>query len=248
MLRGENARSGIIGWQVDVHWENVGRIAGPASRVRRREATREITGAWWLWLIVGVAWIATSLIVLQFDAASVTTASLVVGLMLALAAVESFGLVAIPRAVRWVSAVFGALFVVAEVACLFRTMDTFGALADLLGFVFGLVGLWWMIAAFLERPLNPLWWIGLIAGILMTGLAFWTAGQLSLHKPYELLVCAGFWALMQGITHIARAFAIRRLQHEQETRGAAAAAAAPHDGAPRSTLTLAMRDPHRVTA
>ncbi len=227
MLRGENARSGIIGWQVDVHWENVGRIAGPASRVRRREATREVTGAWWLWLVVGVAWIAASLIVLQFDAASVTTASLVVGLMLALAAVESFGLVAIPRPVRWVSAVFGALFVVAEVACLFRTMDTFGALADLLGFVFGLVGLWWMIAAFLERPLNPLWWIGLIAGILMTGLAFWTAGQLSLHKPYELLVCAGFWALMQGITHIARAFAIRRLHDELQGRGAVAVAAAP---------------------
>ena len=38
----------------------------------------------------------------------------------------------------------------------------FAALADILGFLFLLVGLWWMVRAFLERPLNPLWWLGLI--------------------------------------------------------------------------------------
>ena len=51
---------------------------------------------------------------------------------------------------------------------------------------------------------------------------------------------------MQGITHIARAFAIRRFQHEQETRGAAAAAVAPLGREPRSTIDLmAIRAPHR---
>ena len=95
--------------------------------------------------------------------------------------------------------------------CFVNPTHTFAALANLLGFLFGLVGVWWMIEAFLERPLNPLWWMGLIAGILMTGLAFWMAGQLFVDKAYLLLVSAGLWALMQGITHIARAFAIRRL-------------------------------------
>ena len=48
----------------------------------------------------------------------------------------------------------------------------------------------------------------------MTGLAFWTAGQFFIEKAYVLLVFAGIWALMQGVTDITRAFALRRL-HEQ---------------------------------
>ena len=169
-----------------------------------------------------------SLVVLQFDAVSVTTVSVLAGLMFALAAIQNFALVAIPGSVRWVSATFGVLFVVAEIICFVNPTDTFAALADMLGFLFALVGVWWMIEAFLERPLNPLWWMGLIAGILMTALAFWTAGQMFVDKAHLLLVYAGLWALMQGITDIARAFAIRRLHDELTTRGAAAdAAAAP---------------------
>ena len=40
----------------------------------------------------------------------------------------------------------------------------------------------------------------------MTALAFWTSGQFFIHKAYVLLVFAGIWALMQGITNIVRAF------------------------------------------
>jgi uncharacterized membrane protein HdeD (DUF308 family) len=53
--------------------------------------------------------------------------------------------------------------------------------------------------------------MGLIAGILMTVLAFWTAGQFFVEKAYLLLVLAGIWALMEGVNDITRAFALRRL-------------------------------------
>ena len=84
----------------------------------------------------------------------------------------------------------------------------------MLGFLFLLVGVWWMVRAFLERPLNPLWWLGLISGVLMTCMAFWTAGQFFFEKAYILLVFAGIWALMQGITDIVRAFEVRELNKE----------------------------------
>jgi len=77
--------------------------------------------------------------------------------------------------------------------------------------LFGIVGLWWMVRSFLERPVNPLWWTGLISGILMTGLAFWTSGQFFIHKAYVLLAFAGIWALMQGIRDIVIAFQLRAL-------------------------------------
>ena len=67
---------------------------------------------------------------------------------------------------------------------------------------------------FLERAVNPLWWLGLISGVLMTVIAFWTSGQLFLEKAYGLLVFAGVWALMEGVTDITRAFAVRRLHEE----------------------------------
>ena len=54
-----------------------------------REATREITGYWWTWLVAGIAWIVISLVILQFDAASVTTVSVLLGLMFALAGIQT---------------------------------------------------------------------------------------------------------------------------------------------------------------
>jgi uncharacterized membrane protein HdeD (DUF308 family) len=67
----------------------------------------------------------------------------------------------------------------------------------------------WTVRAFLERPINSLWWLGLISGILMTVLAFWTAGQFWIDNAYLLLVFAGIWALMEGIVDVVRAFEIR---------------------------------------
>jgi uncharacterized membrane protein HdeD (DUF308 family) len=45
----------------------------------------------------------------------------------------------------------------------------------------------------------------------MTIMAFWTSGQFFIHKAYTLIVFAGIWALMQGITDIVRAFQMRSL-------------------------------------
>jgi hypothetical protein len=59
--------------------------------------------------------------------------------------------------------------------------------------LFPLVGVWRMIRAFPERAVNPLWWLGLISGILR--------------------VFAGLWP-MEGVTEIARAIAVRGLHEE----------------------------------
>jgi uncharacterized membrane protein HdeD (DUF308 family) len=106
------------------------------------------------------------------------------------------------------------LFVVSGVICFVDPKGTFSALADILGFLFLLVGIWWMVRAFLEQAINPLWWLGLISGVLMTVMAFWTSGQLLFQKAYVLLVFAGIWALMQGITSIVRAFQVRAAREQ----------------------------------
>ena len=106
------------------------------------------------------------------------------------------------------------LFFGAAIASFISPEDTFAGLADMLGFLFLLVGLWWIVRAFQERPINSLWWLGLISGILMTVLGFWTAGQFCIEKAYLLLVFAGIWALMEGIVDVVRAFEIREVHNE----------------------------------
>jgi uncharacterized membrane protein HdeD (DUF308 family) len=67
------------------------------------------------------------------------------------------------------------------------------------------------VQAFLARDVSDLWWLGLLSGVLMVVVAFWTAGQFFIEKQYVLLVFAGIWALMQGLLDLVRAFQIRKL-------------------------------------
>ena len=187
----------------------------PPMESRLRAAGRDVTGYWWLELLTGIAWIAISAVILQFDQASITTVGVLVGFMFVFAGLETIALASVSGgATRWVAAIAAVLFLGSAVVCFINPEETFAGLADILGFLFLIVGTWWMVRAFLERAVNPLWWLTLISGILMTALAFWTAGQFFIEKAYVLLVFAGIWALMQGITNIVRAFSVREMHEE----------------------------------
>src|SRR5215217_3365372 len=184
---------------------------GGISAAERVEVAGAMKGLWWLQLILGIAWIVAALVILQFDQASITTIGIIVGIMFIVAGMEQFVLAAVAESLRWLWAIFGVLFLIAGVICFINPENTFAGTADILGFLFLVVGVWWTIRAFLERDVSPVWWLGLIGGILMIVLAFWTSGQFFITKAYTLLVFAGIWALMQGVTDIFRAFAIRSL-------------------------------------
>jgi uncharacterized membrane protein HdeD (DUF308 family) len=177
-----------------------------------RDSARSLTGYWWVLLVAGIAWVAVALVILQFDHASVTTVGSLVGLMFLAVGIENIALATLDVPMRWAWALVGGALVVSAGVSFADPADTFAGLANVLGFLFLIVGVWWMVRAFLERPISPLWWVGLISGIVMTALAFWTEGQFFIGKAYVLLVFAGIWALMQGITSIVRAFEIRALR------------------------------------
>jgi uncharacterized membrane protein HdeD (DUF308 family) len=187
---------------------------GDISVAERTEVARELTGLWWIQLVLGIAWIVAALAILQFDQASITTIGIIVGIMFIVAGMQQFVLAAVADSLRWLWAIFGVLFVIAGVICFINPKNTFAGMADILGFLFLTVGVWWTIRAFIEREENPVWWLGLIGGVLMIMLAFWTSGQFFIQKAYTLLVFAGIWALMQGVTDIFRAFAIRSLRKQ----------------------------------
>jgi len=55
-----------------------------------REATRSVTGYWWVLLVAGIAWVAVSLVILQFDQASVTTVGVIIGVMFFATGLQQF--------------------------------------------------------------------------------------------------------------------------------------------------------------
>jgi uncharacterized membrane protein HdeD (DUF308 family) len=176
-----------------------------------RDAARWISSYLWVQLVVGILWIVASLIILQFDKASLTTIGIITGVMFAVAGLQQFALAFLAESLRWLWALFGVLFLVAAVICFIKPVDTFVALANLLGFLFLCLGIWWTIRAFLFRPVDSTWWLGLVAGILIIVMAFVLSGDLFIRKAYALIVFAGIWALLQGITDVVRAFQMRSL-------------------------------------
>lgn len=176
------------------------------------DAARTMGRLWWMWLIAGIAWVWIALVILQFDQASITTVGVLIGIMFILSAMQQFVFGSLAggwlQAVMWI---FAVLFLIAGILALISPENTFAALADILGFLFLLVGTFWIIQAFGERDMNELWWLGLISGIAMVVLAFWTSGQFFIHRAYVLLVFAGIWALFHGVTDIVRAFQLRGL-------------------------------------
>jgi uncharacterized membrane protein HdeD (DUF308 family) len=176
-----------------------------------REAVSMFGKLWWIELALGIIWIIVSLVVLQFEEASLTTIGIIVGFMFLFAGLQQLFYSYIAEGWKWLWVIFGLLFIVASIVAFSYPKNTFAAIADSLGFLFLLVGVFWIIEAFATKDANELWWLGLVSGILMVLLGFWAAGQFFVTKAYTLLVFAGIWALLSGITDIIKAFQIRKM-------------------------------------
>jgi uncharacterized membrane protein HdeD (DUF308 family) len=182
-----------------------------------RKAVLGMARLWWLWLVFGIFWIVIALSILQFDQASITTVGVLIGALFLASGFQQLVLAGlVGGAARWILIIFGVLLVIAGVIALINPEETFAGIADILGFLFLMVGLFWIIQAFIDRDTNDLWWFGLISGIAMIILAFWTGGQFFIDKTYTLLVFAGIWALFHGVGDLIKAFQIRNLKRLAE--------------------------------
>jgi uncharacterized membrane protein HdeD (DUF308 family) len=178
---------------------------------QQRRAIGQFAQWWWIWLIGGAIWILAGIFILQLDRGSIKVAGLAIGILLLVAGIEEFVMAYVVDGLKWLWYIFGAILIISAIWVFFNPTKTVLVVAESLGFIFALIGIFWIIEAFMTKEANQLWVLGLIAGIMMVGLGFWAGGQIFPVQVYTLLIFAGIWTLLHGITDIFKAFTIRRL-------------------------------------
>ena len=174
---------------------------------------------WWALLLSGVAWLLIAWVVLRMDVRSLATVGLLIGVVFLLSALNE---AALAQAVigGWKIVHYGisAAFVLAAVWAFVRPINTFFALASVLGLILILEGAFEIARAIAGREQNPFWWLGLLSGLLLLLLAFWVSSsdrEFNLGRRAALiLLWVGFMALFRGVSQIGLAFGVRRMVAE----------------------------------
>jgi len=172
---------------------------------------QELSSFWWVWLVAGIIWLLISVVVLQFTVTSAATIGIIFGVMLFLAGLQYLFIGSVVEGYKWLWFVFGGVLIIGGLVAMFAPVNTFLALASVLGFIFVLIGALWIVEALVGRDYNSLWWLGLIAGIIMVVMGFWLGGQFLITKAQTLLIFTGVYALMKGITDLVLAFEVKKL-------------------------------------
>jgi uncharacterized membrane protein HdeD (DUF308 family) len=179
-----------------------------------RMIVREGARYWWVFLLTGIAWLLIAWLVLRMDITSIAAVGVLLGVVFLVASVNEVGLGSLMSG-GWkiLHYVMALIFFIGGLWSLVRPVDSFFALASVLGLILIFYGAFEIARAFSSRDVYPYWWIGLITGILLLLLAFWVSGSDRVYalaqRTYLILFWVGFFALFKGITQIVNAFGIR---------------------------------------
>lgn len=177
-----------------------------------REVLEEAADRWWIFLVTGIAWLVFSLIVFQWDYASVAAISYLFGVVAIVIGFNEF--MTIPLSTtgwKWVHGLLGVLFIIAGIYALIHPYDTFQTLAMLVGLFLLVKGIFDVTVAFVTKGQFELWWLQLVLGIVEILLAFWVAGDFR-SKAILLVAYVGILALSRGITELFFAFKLKGLR------------------------------------
>ena len=178
------------------------------------EAFQAATKLWWIFLVLGTAWLLLAILVFRFDWTSVKAISIVFGVVVLAAGIDEI-LIAFSRGQSgWMIAlrlVLAAAFVVIGIIAFIHPGNTFKALAAVMSFYFILKGAFTLIVALATRKEAELWWVALLVGLAELLIGFWAAGDFG-HRQILLIVWVGVLALLRGISSIVFAFRVRDLR------------------------------------
>ena len=186
---------------------------------QERMAVRDVARYWWVFLVSGILWMIIAWVVLRMDQTSVAAVGVLLGVVFLFAGINEVGAAEITpggwRVWHWIMAV---IFFLGALWGFIEPVDTFFALASVLGLILILYGSFEIVLAISSHGVNPYWWLNLIVGILLILLAFWVSGSDRVfalaQRAYLILFWVGFFALFKGFSQIFLAFNMRHAGKE----------------------------------
>ena len=191
---------------------------GPA-RMLAHNASRY----WWVLLVVGVVWLVIGWVVLRANVASLATVGVLLGVVFIASGVNEAALGSMVTG-GWKALHYGIafLFLLAGLWAFVRPINTFFALASVLGLILVFAGAFEIVRGVATRGETPYWWTGLLSGVILLLLAAWVSvsdPQASIaRRSYLILFWVGFMALLRGFTQIMMGFSLRHLGTETVSR------------------------------
>jgi len=192
-----------------------------------RRIVREEASNWWILLVSGIAWLLIAWIVLRLNVTSITTVGVLIGVVFIVAAVNEVTVASlVPGGWKVWHYLMAFIFFLDGLWGLIEPVETFFALASVLGLILIIYGTFEIVRAVASRTVNSYWWVGLITGILLILLAFWVSGSDRVYalaqSTYLILFWVGLFALFKGIMQIVLAFGVRRAGKEVDAASAMA--------------------------
>ena len=184
-----------------------------------RMIVREGARYWWLFLIAGIAWLVLAWLTLRMNATSIATVGVLLGVVFLYAGMSEAGLAALSHGGWKVwHVILAIIFFLGALWGFIRPIDTFFALASVLGLILFFYGFFEIVQGIASRVLNPMWWLNLLTGILLILLAIWVSGSDRVYalaqRTYLILFWVGLFAIFKGIMDIVAAFQIRHVGRE----------------------------------
>jgi uncharacterized membrane protein HdeD (DUF308 family) len=172
-----------------------------------RKDVREASGVWWLYLILGIAWIWYGTFVLSYRVGSLAAVAGLVGVAFLFGGIDQ--LVAAGRVESW-----RWLFIVTGILALAAGIMTF-VWPDITLYVVSILVAWYLIVFgtvhivdALAGPKVPWWWTQLLLGIAELVLGVWAVRSWE-RSLLTFVTLVGVWAIVLGVNEIFAAFSLR---------------------------------------
>jgi uncharacterized membrane protein HdeD (DUF308 family) len=182
--------------------------AGPVPRMLARALP-----PWWMLLITGIGWTLVALILLRFDYTSVSSISILFGIVALAAGILEIAMTFLSSGWwKLLNAILAVAFIASAVIAFIHPGDTFLALAAVFSFFLVFAGTFDIIQSIAARREIEVWWLQLIGGIIEVALGFWAAGYYG-RSAVLLIAWVAAFTIIRGVRDIVTAFRIREVQH-----------------------------------
>jgi uncharacterized membrane protein HdeD (DUF308 family) len=186
-------------------------LFGAGRELLQRQAARW----WWVPLVVAAAWFVIAWLVLRADYRSLVAVGVLVGVALLVASINEVAMAAaVGGGWRVLHIALAILFLLGALWGFIRPVNTFFALASVLGLLLFLQGVTYLIRGVALKDATPYWWLDVVSGGLLTLLAIWVSTSDRMYfgtRAALILLWVGFMAIFRGFSDIGLAFTLRRI-------------------------------------